>query len=146
MATYLNIQDIRASVRRRIKVLEFAANRAKQVLADDLHGLDAKIEYAQNARIYQNQADELWRMLGMIENMGETLGMQHSEGMPEWLHALIHFCADYHSGQTSKGYKFLCRAKRKAWKMGCKNPLDIQMSEDAQTIYDELVRKYENKV
>ena len=62
--------------------------------------------------------------------------------------ALCWFGNDWHSGQTSRGYKILCQALRRAKRQGCDKPLDIPYSDsdEAIKIYDYLVAAYSDKV
>lgn len=58
-------------------------------------------------------------------------------------HALIYFCADYHSGQWSRGYRILCRALRA---IGYPRPLDRALNEEGKEFYRELEKKYKGAI
>jgi hypothetical protein len=65
-------------------------------------------------------------------------------------HALLHFCAEYHSGQWSRGYRILCAVKRRmrrwGWQEWERQALDIPLSVEGKRIYNRLVKRYGGKV
>lgn len=58
-------------------------------------------------------------------------------------HALIHFCADYHSGQWSRGYRILCRALRL---IGDRRSLDRALNDEGRGFYWALEQKFIDRV
>lgn len=68
--------------------------------------------------------------------------------------ALYTFCAHYHSGQRSRGYRILCAAKRAWEKKGGIDPrLDFwemlvkhKEENEVQAIYRRLVRNHKDNV
>ena len=59
--------------------------------------------------------------------------------------ALYAFCADYHSGQWSRGYRLLCRLGKRL-KLSPLWEGYESLEEDEREIYDELVEKYADSV
>ena len=64
----------------------------------------------------------------------------------EKLVVLSHFLSDYHSGQFSKGYRYLCLSLRSLRNMGIDYPLDIPLKPKHRKLYFHLVEKYQNEV
>lgn len=61
--------------------------------------------------------------------------------MADFLHALYWFCADYHSGQWSKGYATLCLASHYLQEWFGEAPA-FELSENQKRIYTQLEYKY----
>jgi len=60
---------------------------------------------------------------------------------------LAFFLNDYHSGQSSRGYKMLCYTLRKLQRLGVNKPLDAdRKAVENSPLYKELERKYIRKV
>jgi hypothetical protein len=65
--------------------------------------------------------------------------------MKDFLIALYFVCADYHSGQWSKGYRLLCLAHLYCEKWyGFTPSLDDRLTENQKRLAVEIVRKYAN--
>lgn len=64
----------------------------------------------------------------------------------DMLLTLSHFLSDYHSGQFSKGYRYLCLSLRSLRNMGIDYPLDIALKPKHRKLYFHLVDKYQNEV
>lgn len=60
--------------------------------------------------------------------------------------ALTLFCADYHSGQSSRGYRIMGRCLRRMRRWGYLAPLDHAMSAPVQRRYRHLVARYRQEV
>lgn len=57
-----------------------------------------------------------------------------------------HFLADYHSGQWSRGYRYLSLTMKYFRSMGITHPLDISLESRHKKMYAHLVEKYQNEV
>ena len=64
----------------------------------------------------------------------------------EKLLALSHFLNNYHSGQWSKGYRYLCLSLKALRKMGIDHPIDIRLNDKQYDLYNYLIDKYQNEV
>jgi hypothetical protein len=60
------------------------------------------------------------------------------------LATIYQFCADYHSGQWSRGYRLLCIIGKKLRKRGIARPID-QVRCDAN-LYNRLYLNYADKL
>lgn len=61
--------------------------------------------------------------------------------MADFLHALYWFCADYHSGQWSKGYQTLCLASHYLAEWYGEAPA-FELNERQQELYNQLAYKH----
>ena len=66
--------------------------------------------------------------------------------LTDTLIALAHFCADYHSGQASRGYRLFCMAQNALARRGFLTVLNVRMTERERRIYEKLVRSYNSIV
>jgi len=62
------------------------------------------------------------------------------------LKALCHFLNDYHGGQWSKGYRYLCITLRRLMDNGVYYPLDRKLTKKQKVLYNYLVEKYQDNV
>jgi hypothetical protein len=62
------------------------------------------------------------------------------------LFVLAHFLSDYHSGQWSRGYRYLSITLRRLRESDLHHPLDWKLSSSEKRLYRHLVNKYADKV
>jgi len=62
------------------------------------------------------------------------------------LYAIAHFCNDYHSGQSSRGYKLLCLAQRLLKRKGLSPVLLSRSYATLTKEYKTLVNNHSEKV
>jgi hypothetical protein len=63
------------------------------------------------------------------------------------LMALAHFCNYYHSGQWSKGYRYLCLTRNALQRYyDITYPIDIDLNSAQKRIFNYLVKHYKNKI
>jgi hypothetical protein len=60
--------------------------------------------------------------------------------------AIYLFCARYHSGQWSRGYRLLCRLETAGYRPGIGIQSGRFESEEQRAIYRHLVRRYRTRV
>ena len=83
----------------------------------------------------------------MIKYRGVIINLNHPQkGRLILIHALCHFCNDYHSGQWSRGYRILCRSLDWLKTHGLDRPIDIPLRPIGQRIYQQLVNKYQGNI
>lgn len=64
----------------------------------------------------------------------------------EVLHAMSWFLSSYHSGQWSRGYRYLSITLRRLYEQGDHYPISRSLSNKEARLYRYLVRTYKDKV
>ncbi len=64
----------------------------------------------------------------------------------EKLIAFVHAMNNYHSGQGSKGYRWLCNTLRILRNKGILYPLDMVLSRDQRRYYTKIVSRFYDSI
>jgi hypothetical protein len=59
---------------------------------------------------------------------------------------LSHFLANYHSGQWSRGYRYLSISLKRLNRIGITHPLDYNLTSTQKRLYNHLVKCYSQDV